>query len=262
MWNGIRDFSSEFGVDDIGSLDELPDLSEGTVLISIPYLEFSNDDLENIKQFVDSGGTLLLFDDYGYGNSVLVYFDASVRFSSEPLLDPLFSYKNQWMPKATDFSSDLAESNINVVVLNHATALSNTVAEDTIAWSSGTSFLDTNGNGTLDKDELNGPLPLAAQFRLGEGTVVVVSDPSIMINSMVERDDNYAFIQYLISLNGEPENILIDYSHLTQAPLDISKMRIRSGREMLSSPYAMVGVIFLVFIVVSRITLGKGDIYD
>ena len=259
MWNGIRDFSGEFGVDDIDSLDELPDFPEGTVLISIPYLEFSDDDLVNIKQFIDSGGTLLLLDDYGYGNSVLEYFDASVRFSNEPLLDPLFCYKNQWLPRVTDFSPDISESNINVVVLNHATALSNTVASETIAWSSGSSFLDTNESGTLDQDELNGPFPIAVQFRLGEGTVAVASDPSIMINSMVGRDDNYAFMKYLINLNGEPESILIDYSHLTKTPLDISKMRIRTGREMLSSPYAMVGIMFLIFVVVSRITLRKGE---
>ena len=259
MWNGIRDFSGEFGVDDIDSLDELPDLPEGIVLISIPYLEFSNDDLANIKQFVLGGGTLLLLDDYGYGNSVLEYFDASVRFSNEPLLDPLFCYKNQWLPRVTDFSPDISESNINVVVLNHATALSNTVASETIAWSSGSSFLDTNESGTLDQDELNGPFPIAVQFRLGEGTVAVASDPSIMINSMVGRDDNYAFMQYLINLNGEPESILIDYSHLTKTPLDTSKMGLRSGREMLSSPYAMVGIMFLIFVVVSRITLRKGE---
>jgi hypothetical protein len=79
---------------------------------------------------------------------------------------------------------------------------------------------------------------------------------------MVDRDDNYAFMQYLISLNGEPESILIDNSHLAEAPLDISKKGLRSGREMLSSPYALVGIMALIFIVVSRYTLGKGETVD
>jgi hypothetical protein len=79
---------------------------------------------------------------------------------------------------------------------------------------------------------------------------------------MVDRDDNYAFMKYLTNLDGEPESILIDYSHLAKTPLDISKMRIQTGREMLSSPYAMVGIMFLVFIVVSRITIRKGETYD
>ncbi|GAJ11003.1 unnamed protein product, partial [marine sediment metagenome] len=40
MWNGIRDFSSEFNADDIESLDELPDAAEETALVAIPYLDF------------------------------------------------------------------------------------------------------------------------------------------------------------------------------------------------------------------------------
>lgn len=262
MWNGIRDFSGEFGAEDIDSPDELPDLPGGTVLISIPYLEFGDDELAEIKQFVNDGGTLLLMDDYGYGNSVLAYLGVGVRFSNKPLLDPLFNYKNQWLPRITDFSPEVKESGINAVVLNHATVLTNAVASETIAWSSSSSFLDINENETWDQDEPRGPFPVALQLNLGKGMVAIASDPSIMINSMVGRDDNYAFIQYLISHNGEQESILIDRSRLTEAPLDISKKGLRSGREMLSSPYALVGIVALIFIVVSRYTLGKGETID
>ena len=107
-----------------------------------------------------------------------------------------------------------------------------------------------------------GPFPITAQFRLGKGTVAIASDPSIMINSMVGRDDNSQFMNYLINLNGEPESILIDNSHLTETPLDISKVRLKSGRESLSSPYSMVGIMGLIFIAVARFTLGKGEIID
>ncbi len=223
MWNGIRDFSGEFGADDTDTLDELPDLPRETALISIPYLEFSDDELSSIKQFVDSGGTLLLMDDYGYGNSVLAYLGVSVRFSNKPLLDPLFSYKNQWLPRITDFSPEVAERGIDVVVLNHATTLTGAVVSETIAWSSSSSFLDINENESWDQDEPKGPFPVAVQFRLGQGMVAIASDPSIMINSMVDRDDNYAFTQYLINRNDQEMNIQIDNSHLTEAPLDISK---------------------------------------
>ena len=262
MWNGIKSFSSEFDAENIDSLDELPGMPQGTVLISIPYLELSDDELAEIKQFVNDGGTLLLMDDYGFGNSVLEYLGVSVRFSNQPLLDPLFCYKNPWLPKITDFSPEVKESGINAVVLNHATVLTNAVASDIIAWSSGYSFLDTNENESWDQDEPRGPFPIAAKLNLGKGLVAIASDPSIMINSMVDRDDNYAFIQYLISHNGEEMDALIDRSHIAKAPLDISKMRLRSGREMLSSPYALVGIIALIFVGVSRYTLWKGESLD
>ncbi|MCK5577727.1 MAG: hypothetical protein KAI14_05360 [Dehalococcoidales bacterium] len=262
MWNGIKSFSSEFGAENIDSLDDLPDLPGETALVSIPYLEFSDDELAKIKRFVSDGGTLLLMDDYGYGNSVLAYLGASVRFSNEPLLDPLFCYENQWLPKVMDFSPSVAESGINVIVLNHATAMTNAIASETIAWSSASSFSDTNENGSWDQGEPKGSLPVAVQFRLGQGRVAVASDPCILMNSMVGRDDNYSFVQYLISQNGEQMSILIDNSHLAEAPLDISKKGLASGREMLSSPYALVGVMALVFIAVSRLTLRKGETLD
>ena len=113
-------------------------------MLSIPYLEYSNTELKSIEQFVDDGGTLLLMDDYGYGNSLLEYLDLDVRFSNRPLLDPLFCFKNQRMPKITDFSTEVQENNINIMVLNHATTLANTVDVEVIAWSSDTSFLDMN----------------------------------------------------------------------------------------------------------------------
>ena len=262
MWNGIKDYSDEFSAENIESLDELPDLPGETVLISIPYLEFNNEELEVMKRFIDDGGTLLLMDDYGYGNSVLGYLGVSVRFSNKPLLDPLISYKNQWLPRITDFSTEVREAGIDAVVLNHATALTGAVASETIAWSSSSSYLDINENESWDPDEPMGPFPIAVQLYLGDGIVAIAADPSILINSMVDRDDNYAFIQYLISHNGENISIFIDNTHLTEVPLDVSKTRLRSGRKMLSSPYSLVGIVALIFITVSRYSLGKGEIID
>lgn len=259
MWNGIRSFSTEFGADAIESLDDLPELPEKTVLVAIPYLEYSDEELVELKQFVADGGTLLLMDDYGYGNSFLEYLGVDARFTNKPLLDPLFSYKNQWLPRITDFSPEVKESGVEVIVLNHATSLTDVAESSVIAWSSGSSFLDINQSGAWDPGEPKGPLAVAAEFRLGKGTVALVSDPSIMLNSMVGRDDNYSFIRYLTGHEGEQKGMLIDSSHLTKAPLDVSKTRLIDSREVLSSPYALVGITALIVVVVSRYTLKKGE---
>ena len=99
MWNGLNDFRREFKAVNIETLGELPELPKDTTLLAIPYLEYSNEELSRIKRFVEDGGTLLLMDDYGYGNSVMAYLGASVRFTNQPLLDPFFCYKNQWLPE-------------------------------------------------------------------------------------------------------------------------------------------------------------------
>ena len=259
MWNGIRDFNSEFSVDQVDSLDDLPDLPEEAVLVAIPYLEYTDEELAKMKRFVDNGGTLLLMDDYGYGNSVLAYLGVGARFTNKPLLDPLFCYKNRSLPRITDFAPEVKESDIDVIMLNHATTLTNVVESEAIAWSSSASFLDINENESWDQGEPNGPFAVAAEFRLGKGALALVSDPSIVINDMVSRDDNYAFIRYLTRHKGEEKRMLLDSSHITKTPIDVSKTRLIDRREVLSSPYALLGITAMIFIVVSRYTLKKGE---
>jgi len=259
MWNGIRSFCDKFGAESIDSLDDLPDLPEKAVLVAIPYVEYTDKELSKMKRFVDDGGTLLLMDDYGYGNTVLAYLGVGVRFTNEPLLDPLFCYKNGSMPRITDFAPMLKESGIEVILLNHATTLTNVTQSEAIAWSSSASFLDLNENGAWDGGEPKGPFVVAAEFRLGKGTLALVSDPSTIINTMVGRDDNYSFIRYLTRHKDEQKALLVDYSHLTKTPLDVSKTRLINTRELLSSPYALLGITAMIFVVVSRYSLNKGE---
>ena len=60
------------------------------------------------------------------------------------------------------------------------------------------SFLDVNGNGMPDEGEEEGPFPVALVVRVEEGYVVVVSDSSIAINSMLDMYSNAAFLANVI----------------------------------------------------------------
>jgi len=259
MWNGISSFSSEFDAATIDSLNDLPDLPEEAALVAIPYHEYSDEELSRMKRFVDDGGTLLLMDDYGYGNSVLAYLDVGVRFTNKPLLDPLFCYKNQAMPQILDFTPQVQESGIDVITFNHATTLANVMESEVIAWSSSASFLDVNENESWDPDEPKGPFAVGAELRLGKGTLALVSDPSIIINTMVSKDDNYGFVRYLTRHGDKQREVLVDHSHLAEAPLDISRTRLISAREVLSGPYALLGITAMILVVVSIYTLKKGE---
>ncbi len=261
MWNGLKEFGNELSAVQIDSLDDLSNAPENSVLVAIPYLDYTSQEMGKIKRFVDNGGTLLLMDDYGYGNSVLAHLGVSVRFSNKPLLDPLFSYKNQYLPRITDFAPGVKENGIGVIMLNHATTLNNVAKPESVAWSSEASFLDTNDNGSLDQGEPKGPFTVAALLRLGKGKLAIVADPSVIINTMVGRDDNYAFIRYLTGSTSGEKRIMVDRSHLTKAPLDVSKTRLLGAREVISSPYALVGITAMVFVVISRYILKKGEIF-
>lgn len=260
-WNGIKGFSSEFKAEVLESISSLKNLSseaEKAALISIPTLDYNEEDLLIIRNFINDGGTLLLIDDYGHANTILSYLDIDIRFSEAPLLDPLFSYKNQKIPRITDFIPELKEAGINVLMFNNATALLNVLEPEAIAWSSKASFLDKDGNGVLSPRDSRGPLAVAAQVTLGKGKVIMISDPSIIINSMVGRDNNYDFIKYITSHDGESKQILIDGSHLGKAPLDTAKRMLSDAKKSLSNPYALIGLMAFVFIAVYRYTLWGG----
>lgn len=261
LWNGVSDFRDDTAATDIDSLDALPTLPQGNTLVSIPYVPYSGEELSQIKGFVTHGGTLLLMNDYGYGNQILEYLGVDVRFTNISLLDPLFCYKNPWLPRITDFSPEVSQSGVEVVVLNHATSLTGVADSEVLAWSSSSSFLDYDENGEHSPDEAEGPFPVAARFKLGKGTIALVSDPSIMINSMMGRDDNDALVKYLIAYGGtEPGEILIDRVHLGKSPLDKSQIGWLHTREILSTPYPLLGLVAIIFAVVSLYLLRKEEL--
>jgi hypothetical protein len=262
MWNGIKTFDSEYSVENLDSLDNLAAGPSQQVLVVIPYLEFSQTDRDRIKKFVQEGNTLILMDDFGYGNSLLQSLGLSARFENQILLDPLFCYKNQYLPRITDFAPGLKEKKIEALAFNHATVLSQVDNSQALAWSSANSFLDLNQNGSRDSTEPTGPFIVAAELHSVKGTVELVSDPSLIINSMTDQNNNSQFIRYLIERNGTPLGILLDRSHLSKSPLDYSKISLSDLRDILSNPYILVGLIALIFVIVIRFTLEKGELFE
>jgi hypothetical protein len=237
------------------SLAFLPADPKGTVFVTIPYLDYSTDDLARVKEFLSGGGTVLLADDFGYGNHVLDYLGVAPRFNGEPLLDALFCYQNQWMPKATDFSSP---HGFQVVVLNHATALQNVEAANIVAWSSATSYIDVNRSEVWNENEPKGPFPVAAKLSYGQGTIVLASDPSLMLNSMINRSDNSAFVSYLLRLGGNYDKLYFDTSHLSETPLDYSKAGLGRLKELLGTPYPLLALMAAVIAALARWMLQTG----
>ncbi len=258
-WNGIQDFYRQFDITSTTRLSDLNEVTRAGTLVVIPYLPYAEHEIDGLDAFVRRGGTILMMDDFGFGNTLLERFGIETRFSSELLLDPLFCDRNPLLPRVSIFDGEISERGISLVTLNRATSLAGAEDEHVLAWSSPSSYLDVNRNGVQDAEEPKGSMALAAAYTLGEGTLVLVSDPSLAINTMLTRGDNEAFLGYLLSLGNSTGDVLLDRSHLVESTLDVSKTMLLALEKTLSKPHAMVGVVAMVILVVSLNVVGKGN---
>ena len=248
FWNGLSTVDSKAKLTIIDDFDSLPSNPKGTALLLVPYEQFSALELTQLNSYVSSGGTLVVLDDYGFGNQVLSSVGLNMKFTGETLLDPLFDYRNKWIPKITDFTSTPIAANVSSIVFNHASSLNDTSDATIAAYSSRFSFLDTNGDGSWDNNEPAGPFPVIAYAKVDQGIVVAVADPSLLINSMIGLDDNLQFVNNVAGLQSASPKIFVDQSHLPKTPLDDAKAAIAVVYGAVSSPAGTLSLIAVILV--------------
>jgi len=250
FWNGSSELGSYQALTPMETLDDLPAVPEGATLILIPYIQLTPSELEDVSRFVAGGGTLVLADDYGYGNQVLSHLGIETRFSGQALLDPLFSYKNGQLPRIFNLSPDSVTDDVDSLVLNHATCLIDVEAGDVLALSSSFSFLDLNDNQKWDEEEPTGAMPVISSHILTSGRVILVSDPSIFINSMGTLEDNYGIIE---NIAGIPSSrLFLDQSHLPYSDLHHTKDLLADVRGVLTTPAGTLALVAVLLIIILR----------
>jgi hypothetical protein len=247
-WNGLSTLSSKAKLNVMNTLHSLPTNPKETALLLVPYEPFSDSELSQLKNYVLNGGTLVILDDYGFGNQVLSVIGLKMRFTGVPMLDPLYNYKDKWIPKVTDFSNSSIGKNVSSIVLNHATCLNNTSDSTVVAYSSTFSFLDVNGDGSWSNNEPNGPFPVIAYDPVGQGIVVAISDPSLMINGMIVLDNNLQLVNNVVSIQNSDPKIFVDQSHLPKEPLDNAKTNIAAVYGAVSSTVGTLSLIAVILV--------------
>jgi hypothetical protein len=249
-WNGAGEFTDSFVTSSLRYYADLPEDPDNTILVLIPYTELTNAELALLDGYISDGGTLVLADDYGYGNTILEHMHINASFNGETLLDPVFNYKNSFFPRVTDFSASALTGDLDSIILNHATAMTIGDGVSTIAQSSAASFIDSNGNQLYDEGEPAGPLTVAAQANLSDGIVILLSDPSIIINCMQDMDDNLIFITNIMRIKGADAQIMLDESHLPGANLDEAKSVLASIRDALATPAGTAAIVTAIVVLI------------
>lgn len=163
-----------------------------------PRGNFSENDTDIIKKFTETGGLLILADDFGSGNELLNRFTTSVSFSNMLLKDDISFWKNFTFPIA---STDIR--NVSNITMNYPTSL--VITDESVK------VLSTSRFGMLSKNESergqSGSYPLIAQFSYGKGEIVAIADPSIFINSMLQMEENKRLLEELV---GNRTTVIFD----------------------------------------------------
>lgn len=222
-WDGTSEFvglaertSNETIV--TGSVSRYPtgDADGTLALVFAPKTGYDESETERISRFVQRGGTLVVASDAGAGtvpaNELLSNLGTQARFDGRPLRDEVRNYQGPAMPITTNVTDHPLTRRVERVTLNYGTVVNPGNATVLVA-SSRFAYLEVNGNGQFDGEtnaaEEPRSYPVATVEQVGNGQVVVLGDPSVFINAMLDRTGNRRLALALL----EPhDTVVADYS--------------------------------------------------
>jgi len=153
---------------------------EGVLVIIGPDVRFSSSEIKNVIDFLENGGTLFLADDTGTSNDLLKGLGVNGRFSYMPLEDIFYS-KTANFPVVVRIDDLILSHEIEKLVLNVPSAITGLEGE---AFSSKVSIVGGNRRS----------YPVIAETRYGEGRIILLSDPDILINDMAAENEKFVVI--------------------------------------------------------------------
>jgi hypothetical protein len=137
-------------------------------------------DVESLSRFMRAGGRVILLDDFGTGDTLVAHFGMErVPLPSRPAAA---LRGNPAGAIAEPASAHPVVSDVTRVVTNHATGLKH-----------------PDLSPVLKVTAASGPdVPVAVAGAVGQGRLLVVGDPSIVMNSMLRYPGNKAFARGLV----------------------------------------------------------------
>ncbi len=188
--------------------------SDDALIVIGPTRGFTAREGTVVGDFVRAGGVLFLADDFGTGNSLLEGMNATSRFSGDLVMDLAFE-KQPEFSVCYDLAADPTTTNVTTILLNYPTSLTiDPSRTQVLARTSIASWLDTNGDRLSEWGEPRGPFPVMARERFGAGTILLLSDPSVLINGMAKNLDDGQFASNVIdSLSSGRSAVYFDESH-------------------------------------------------
>ena len=210
-WNGTSQFFSDLDRHRVVGISDLTQLTtysaNATLLIIAPYRQPTTGERAAYRAFIERGNTIILADDFGTGNAILRGTGSRISILPGNVSSIDREYADSYSAVAYRSANVTPMQNIQKILLNRAAPLE---GGTTLVRTSIMSWIDENGDRRINNNEPLGSFAVIAADEIGNGRLIVISDPSIFINSMYAEDarwDNRLLINNLVGGDGV---ILVD----------------------------------------------------
>ena len=254
-WNGTSRFFSDLDrnrVTDVTSLAALGSRRNSLLLIIAPAREYSDKEIPAYRRYLEDGNTIVLADDSGLGNGLLMGLGSRIVIQRGPLLSFDREYNDPAMIVVTPVKNASVPGDPSRMVLNEPGSVE---GGEPLLTSSFMSWTDANGNGRIDSSEPLGRHAVLAREDLGKGELLVLADPSIFINSMYGPEgpgDNRKFISYLVTNSS---TVLIDQVNSRTAGDAGTSLAVHALRK---DPVATFAILAAGVLVIAAVWMRRG----
>jgi len=208
------------------------DLKENSVLFIIsPDVGFTEDEVEDLKNYISSGNILILADNFKEGNYILKHLNISYRFSKDPLYD---------ITKPVGFYSD------GYILLENPSAISGRDNGTVIMYSSRSSRVGRYPGPTEESS-----YPLIVEKNYGKGKIILISDPTIFKNELF--DHNGEFLKSYFNYSEKSAIYFDEYHHFDVNPQNVATVVIRNISITPESLSYLFTVVLIITVVSKRI---------
>lgn len=210
-WNGTSSFFSDLDrhrtidITDPAQLYGHP--GNTTLLIIAPERSPTLEELDSYAALLRNGNTIFLADDFGAGNSILNGLKSRIAIIPANLSSLDRMYNEPYSVIVYRAGDEGPFSLPPSITLNHPAYLEGgtpLLLTSVMSWS------DSNGDRRFTMGEEMGTFPVMSMDASGPGRIIVLSDPSIFINSMYSQPENENNRIMINSLVNSGDMILID----------------------------------------------------
>lgn len=184
-WNGTSSFFAGLDphqVTEVRSPGQLAGYRNGAALLIIaPDRAPSRQETAAYLGFLSRGNTLVLVDDFGAGNRILEAVGSGIALLPGNLSSIDREYADPYSVVAYPAGRSRLLADGRPLLLNRPAAIEGGKA---LALTSIFSWIDENGDRKANSGEPFGQFAVLAEEENGGGTVLVLSDPSILVNAM------------------------------------------------------------------------------